>query len=114
MAIFSGKMTSRKMNTADVTWKHCSKVDPKDKNSKVNPKDMKKLKCNYCEKTVYAGIFRTKNHLVGTHTDVPCPQVPENVKPLFLAMLEKMQRMNLDSGDIFKEVDEHVTFGSGS
>ncbi|XP_015959426.3 uncharacterized protein LOC107483311 [Arachis duranensis] len=62
-------------NRSDIGWKHGIDVQG----------NGKKVKCNYCSKTINGGIYRFKHHLVGTKEDSePCASVPEEVKAVML------------------------------
>lgn len=74
----------------DITWQHCSKVDPTNRS---------KVQCNYCKKIMFGGINRMKNHLGGTKKDVaPCPVAEDHIKQTFHALLmgfeEKKSKAN--------------------
>ncbi|XP_057740493.1 uncharacterized protein LOC130957661 [Arachis stenosperma] len=62
-------------NRSDIGWKHGIDVQG----------NGKKVKCNYCSKTINGGIYRFKHHLAGTKEDSkPCASVSEEVKVVML------------------------------
>lgn len=72
-------MTKRKAKP-DITWDHCTRV---------NPKDRKRVKCNYCSKIMSGGVNRMKHHLAGTKQDIAqCVVADEKIKQLFLGILK--------------------------
>ena len=69
-------------NRIDPAWKHSIEVP-----------GTKKLKCKYCPKVMFAGVFYVKHHLAGTSKDVePCMLVSEEIKIEMLNLLVGAQR----------------------
>ena len=94
-------MSSKKNAKKDVTWDHCVKVEGASR---------MKIKCKYCEKEYWGGVFRIKHHLAGSNKDVaPCVNVPDNVREMFIKILgdlEKIQlkKKNIGGDEIFEDV----------
>ncbi|XLR33799.1 hypothetical protein S83_061699 [Arachis hypogaea] len=60
------------------------------------PRNGKKVKCNYCSKTISGGIYRFKHHLAGTKEDSePCTSVPEEVKAVMLKVCVEAKEASL-------------------
>nr|KYP38381.1 hypothetical protein KK1_040364 [Cajanus cajan] len=84
----------------------------------------KKVKCNYCTKTISGGIFRFKRHLAGTREDSePCAMVPEEVKILMMKIVAEAKETSMrkkrlvdidEEDDIEKEMEMRaLTKGKG-
>ena len=76
-------------NRADIGWKYGVDVQG----------NARKVKCNYCAKTISGGIFRFKYHLAGTREDSePCPTILEEVKVKVVmeAKVASHQKRNID------------------
>ncbi|XLT05797.1 hypothetical protein HN51_044546 [Arachis hypogaea] len=73
-------------NRSDIGWKHGIDVQG----------NGKKVKCNYCSKTISGGIYRFKHHLAGTKEDSePCASVPEEVKAVMLKVCVEAKEASL-------------------
>ncbi|XLR03078.1 hypothetical protein S83_069276 [Arachis hypogaea] len=73
-------------NRSDIGWKHGIDVQG----------NGKKVKCNYCSKTISGGIYRFKHHLAGTKEDSePCASVPEEVKAVILKVCVEAKEASL-------------------
>ncbi|XP_052119071.1 uncharacterized protein LOC107494867 [Arachis duranensis] len=60
------------------------------------PSNGKKVKCNYCSKTISGGIYRFKHHLAGTKEDSePCASVLEEVKAVMLKVCVEAKEASL-------------------
>lgn len=64
----------------DLAWSYCSKV---------NPDNHLNVRCNFCGKAMWGGVFRMKHHLARTKQNIkPCSQVEDDVANLFKKLLE--------------------------
>ncbi|XLR48524.1 hypothetical protein HN51_032760 [Arachis hypogaea] len=60
------------------------------------PSNGKKVKCNYCSKTISGGIYRFKHHLAGTKEDLePCASISEEVKAVILKVCVEAKEASL-------------------
>ncbi|XLR48244.1 hypothetical protein HN51_032476 [Arachis hypogaea] len=73
-------------NRSDIGWKHGIDVQG----------NSKKMKCNYCSKTISKKIYRFRHHLAGTKEDLePCASVPEEVKAMMLKVCVEVKEASL-------------------
>ncbi|XLS94370.1 hypothetical protein HN51_070378, partial [Arachis hypogaea] len=73
-------------NRSDIGWKHGIDVQG----------NGKKVKYNYCSKTISEGIYRFKHHLAGTKEDSePCALVLEEVKAVMLKICVEAKEVSL-------------------
>ncbi|XP_029153419.1 uncharacterized protein [Arachis hypogaea] len=73
-------------NRSDIGWKHGIDVQG----------NGKRVKCNYCSKTISRGIYRFKRHLASTKEDSePCASVPEDVKTVMLKVYVEAKEASL-------------------
>ncbi|RWR88638.1 hypothetical protein CKAN_01766500 [Cinnamomum micranthum f. kanehirae] len=64
----------------DLAWSYCSKV---------NPENHLNVRCNFCGKAMWGGVFRMKHHLARTKQNIkPCSQVDDDVANLLKKLLE--------------------------
>ncbi|XP_028755565.1 uncharacterized protein LOC114714940 [Neltuma alba] len=86
---------NKKKKETDITWNHCESVPP----------HRLMVKCKYCSHQCWGGVARMKHHLAGTRENVsPCTSVPDEVKKLFVKMLENREKSkDASSVEIFEE-----------
>ncbi|XLR32891.1 hypothetical protein HN51_052823 [Arachis hypogaea] len=73
-------------NRSDIGWKH--EIDVQGNG--------KKVKCNYCSKTISRGIYKFKHYLAGTkENSEPCASVPEEVKVVMLKICVEAKEASL-------------------
>ncbi|KAL4561073.1 hypothetical protein LXL04_033235 [Taraxacum kok-saghyz] len=91
----------RKVAKPDITWEHCSRVDPTNRN---------KVKCNYYQKIMFRGVNRMKHYLGGTKKDIAdCTVVDETIKQLFLGLLmgfEEKKKTKAKDDECFEVVSD--------
>uniref|UniRef100_A0A0R0FNV4 DUF659 domain-containing protein n=1 Tax=Glycine max TaxID=3847 RepID=A0A0R0FNV4_SOYBN len=87
--------TKKKKDTG-ITWNHCESVPPA----------RLLVKCKYCSYTCWGGIARMKHHLAEIKENViACIKVPNEVKEMFLKILEDKEKMKeANKQDCFEEV----------
>ncbi|KAJ1380002.1 hypothetical protein SESBI_46383 [Sesbania bispinosa] len=79
---------TKKKRETDITWSHCESVPP----------HRLLVKCKYCSHSCWGGIARMKHHLAGTKENViACPTVPEEVRQLFLKLLDDKEKARVNS-----------------
>ncbi|KAK9116648.1 hypothetical protein Sjap_015595 [Stephania japonica] len=80
-----------KVRKDDITWDHCTMVEPPNKTY---------LKCNYCGEKFHGGVYRMKHHLARTRKDAKlCSKVPDNVTALFDKMLKDKENEKAKQND---------------
>ncbi|XP_028801342.1 uncharacterized protein LOC114756562 [Neltuma alba] len=86
---------NKKKKEADITWNHFESVPP----------HRLMVKCKYCSHQCWGGVARMKHHLAGTRENVsPCTSVPDEVKKLFVKMLENREKSkDASSVEVFEE-----------
>ncbi|XLR04632.1 hypothetical protein S83_070830 [Arachis hypogaea] len=77
------------------------------------PSNGKKVKCNYCSKTIKGGIHRFKHHLASTKEDSElCASLPEEVKAVMLKVCVEAKKASLkkrrlgDDEDYPKQIEK--------
>ncbi|KAJ1409033.1 Ribonuclease H-like superfamily [Sesbania bispinosa] len=97
---------TKKKRETDITWIHCESVPP----------HRLLVKCKYCSHSCWGGIARMKHHLAGTKEHViACPTVPEEVRQLFLKLLDDKEKARESIQECFKEVDaQDASAGKGT
>ncbi|KAG5594229.1 hypothetical protein H5410_035461 [Solanum commersonii] len=66
---------------ADLGWNYGKRTSENNRNA---------VECNFCKKVTNVGIFRHKQHVVGTYKDVSqCEKCPDGVREEMKNMLMK-------------------------
>ena len=97
------KNISKKRST-DIVYEHCTRV---------NEKDIMKLRCNYCQTVNSRGSIHMKHHLARTHKDVAaCKKNSDEVRDLFKGVLNEIDKKKQIEDDGIAEFLEEVTDAS--
>nr|KYP34797.1 hypothetical protein KK1_044202 [Cajanus cajan] len=76
---------------SDITWNYCDSIPP----------NRLQVKCKFCFHVCWGGISRMKHHLAGTKENViACPSVPDDVKEIFVKLLETKDKKKEDCLDV--------------
>lgn len=98
----SADMVKSGKNSTDPTWEHCTKLSD-------DRKGRLQVKCKYCGKTNWGGVYRMKHHLAGTSKDTePCVECPEDVRNFFINYLHEAQKKKKKKVDSCFGDDENV------